>query len=379
MSDNGFTQVIDDAIEKVGEIGRNAGEAIRDFKESDNMGKLAGSVKKGAKTAASGVAKGAKIAAGGVMDGGKIVSETIKSNAKERAERRAYRSNMHQGELTPDTVFTLKNGVCIPTVGFGTYLATENGGRQVILDALEAGYRYLDTARFYQNEKEIGEAIEESGIPRDDIFIASKVWPTMLGEEKIRESFEASCKDLGTDHLDMFLIHWPKVSQSDEEWKEKLAASWKVMEELYKEGRIRAIGLSNFLPHHIRPLLESASIRPMLDQLELHVGYMQEYTLEYLKSEKILPQAWSPLGRAVMLDDERVIKIANAHEVSAAKVLLRYLVQRGIPVIPKASTMARMKANMEIFDFSLTEDEISYLSCIPEKGWSTEHPDLVEW
>ena len=273
---------------------------------------------------------------------------------------------------------TLSNNVNIPMVGYGSYLSTENGGKQVILDALETGYRYIDTASYYYNEDAIGEAILESGILREDIFICSKVWPTMLGLEETRESFEESCRKLQTDYLDMFLIHWPKASQSDERWLDKIIEGWKAMEELYDEGRIKAIGVSNFLPHHLRPLLEASRIKPMVDQLELHVGYMQEYTLSYLKKEGIVPQAWSPLGRARMLSDERIIKLADKYGKSPAQVLLRFLIQRGIPVIPKASSKERMLQNLDVFDFDLNEDEISYLSCIPQAGWSEEHPDLFE-
>ncbi|SEQ52015.1 Aldo/keto reductase [Lachnospiraceae bacterium NE2001] len=273
---------------------------------------------------------------------------------------------------------TLSNNVNIPMVGYGSYLSTENGGKQVILDALETGYRYIDTASYYYNEDAIGEAILESGILREDIFICSKVWPTMLGLEETRESFEESCRKLQTDYLDMFLIHWPKVSQSDERWLDKIIEGWKAMEELYDEGRIKAIGVSNFLPHHLRPLLEAARIKPMVDQLELHVGYMQEYTLSYLKKEGIVPQAWSPLGRARMLSDERIIKLADKYGKSPAQVLISFLIKRGIPVIPKASSKERMLQNLDVFDFDLNEDEISYLSCIPQAGWSEEHPDLFE-
>ncbi|MBQ1433133.1 MAG: aldo/keto reductase, partial [Ruminococcus sp.] len=235
---------------------------------------------------------------------------------------------------------------------------------------------YIDTARFYKNEDEIGEALKKSGIKREDIFLCSKVWRTDLGAEKTRASFEASCKSLGTDYLDMLLIHWPKASQQGD-WITPVRESWKTMEELCKEGRIKTIGVSNFLPHHLRPLLENAKIRPAVDQLELHVGYMQEYALAYLKEEGILPQAWSPLGRARLLGDERIAGLAQKYAKTPAQVLLRYLVQRGIPVIPKASTAKRMRENMDIFGFELTEDEMSFLSCFAQTGWSGEHPDIV--
>ena len=152
--------------------------------------------------------------------------------------------------------------------------------------------------------------------------------------------------------------------------------AWEVLEDLYEAGSVRAIGVSNFLPHHLRALTEGARIRPMIDQLELHVGYMQEYALTYLKQEGILPQAWSPLGRARVIHDEHVTEIARKYGRTNAQILLRYLLERGIPVIPKASSPDRMKENLDLFSFSLTADEISYLSCLPERGWSGEHPDL---
>lgn len=273
--------------------------------------------------------------------------------------------------------FRLSNGVEIPAVGYGSYLSTEGNGKQTIIDALDAGYRYIDTAMFYQNEAEIGEALAEYDIKREDLFLVSKVWHTMLGREKTLQSFEASLKALGTDYLDMFLIHWPMGPDKDTDWLALQTETWKLMEELYEAGRVRAIGLSNFLPHHIEPLIKNIKILPMLDQLELHVGYMQEYSLNYLRSKGIVIQAWSPLGRARVLNDERVLAIAEKHDRSAAQILLRYLLDRDIAVIPKASSKERMKQNLDVFDFRLTEKEISYLSCIPETGWSGEHPDMM--
>ena len=155
----------------------------------------------------------------------------------------------------------------------------------------------------------------------------------------------------------------------------KVREAWETMEELYDRGRIKAIGLSNFLPHHIRPLLETARIRPMVDQLELHVGYMQEYTLAYLKREGILPQAWSPLGRAKLLQDERISAAAAKYGCTPAQLLLGYLIRRGIPVIPKSSSPERMRENLDVCDIPISADDMSYLSCIPETGWSGEHPD----
>ena len=273
--------------------------------------------------------------------------------------------------------FRLSNGVEIPAVGYGSYLSTEGNGKQTIIDALDAGYRYIDTAMFYQNEAEIGEALAEYDIKREDLFLVSKVWHTMLGRKKTLQSFDASLKALGTDYLDMFLIHWPMGPDKDTDWLALQTETWKLMEELYEAGRIRAIGLSNFLPHHIEPLIKNIKILPMLDQLELHVGYMQEYATNYLRSKGIVIQAWSPLGRARVLNDERVLAIAEKHGRSVAQILLRYLLDRDIAVIPKASSKERMKQNLDVFDFHLTDEEISFLSCIPETGWSGEHPDMM--
>lgn len=273
--------------------------------------------------------------------------------------------------------FILPNGVSIPAVGFGSYLAAKHG-TQTILDALQTGYRYIDTAKFYENESEIGAAVAESGLAREELFLCSKVWHTDLGREKTLASFAASCQKLRTDYLDMLLIHWPKREPDDANWLEMVRESWAVMEELYAQGKVRVIGLSNFLPHHIRPLLETAKIRPMVDQLELHVGYMQEYTLSYLKAEGILPQAWSPLGRAKLLEDNTVLRMAKKYGCTATALLLRYLIQRGIPVIPKASSPERMKENLDVFGFAISADDMSYLSCLPQRGWSGEHPDFEE-
>ena len=272
--------------------------------------------------------------------------------------------------------FVLNNGIKIPAVGYGSYLSTAKDGKDVIKEALNAGYRYIDTASFYRNEKEIGEALSEYGSDRKDLFLVSKVWPSMLSKDDIKRSFDDSLRDLKTDYLDMYLIHWPKDDRNDPHWLSKVLEGWTVMEDLYNLGLIKAIGVSNFLPHHLNPMLKEVKIKPMVDQLELHVGYMQEYTLDYLKEKDILPQAWSPLGRARVINDERISLLAEKYKKSNAQILLRFLYQRGIPSIPKASSIERMNENMDIFDFKLSEDDISFLSCFPQCGYSEEHPDF---
>lgn len=272
----------------------------------------------------------------------------------------------------------LSNGIMMPVIGYGSYLATEGKGKQSIIDAVNAGYTSIDTASFYKNEHEIGQALESLDIDRKDLFITSKVWPTELGYENSIKSFKESISKLKTDYLDLLLIHWPKKSQNDEKWKEKIIDTWRAFEELYDEGKVRAIGLSNFLPHHIKPILEVCRHKPMVDQLELHVGYMQEYALGFLKQNDIVPVAWSPLGRGKVIEDDMIVGFAEKYNKTPAQILLKYLLQRGIVVIPKSSSIERMKENKDLFDFEITEEDISYMSCIPQLGFSTEYPDWVE-
>ncbi len=272
--------------------------------------------------------------------------------------------------------FQLSNGMILPEVGFGTYKATEGNGEQVILDALEVGYRYFDTASFYGNETEIGNAIRTSGIRRKDLFLSSKVWKTEMGYEGTKQALEASLDRLQSDYLDMYLIHWPKAAPDAADWKEKLQGTWSAMEEMYVQGRVHAIGLSNFLPHHIEVLLETAKEMPVLNQLELHVGYMQETATTYCKEHHIQVQAWSPLGRRRVLEEPVVRQMAARYGVAPAAFLLRFLLQNGIAVIPKASDKERMRENLFIPEFEISGEDLYYVRCLPQTGWSGEHPDF---
>lgn len=272
--------------------------------------------------------------------------------------------------------FQLQNGVLLPAIGFGTYKATDGNGKQSISDALETGYRYLDTASFYGNEAEIGEAVKESGIPREELFLASKVWKDEMGYEETKEAFEKSCERLQTDHLDLYLVHWPKRTQEDKDWKICLKDTWRAMEELYEAGRIRAIGVSNCLPHHLEVIFEDAKVKPMVDQLELHVGYLQLAAVNYCREHDIIVQAWSPLGRRRVLEEPVVVSLAKKYQVTPAQFLLGFLHQEGFSVIPKASAKERMISNQQIFDFALSEEDKYFLECLPQMGWSGEHPDL---
>lgn len=272
--------------------------------------------------------------------------------------------------------FTLHNGVQMPRIGYGTYKCTDGSDERVVRMALEAGYRMLDTAAAYKNEVYVGRAIKESGIPREEIFLTSKVWKTELGYEKTKKSFEESLERLQTDYLDLFLLHWPKPSADSKDWIELDRESWGALEELYSQKKVRAIGVSNFLPHHLKPLLAHAGVRPMVNQLELHVGYMQEAAVKYCKEKGIQVEAWSPLGRRRVLEEPVVIEEAQKYNVPPAQFLLKFLLQQDICVVPKASSMERMRQNLEVPDISISEEDMYMLRCLPQIGWGGEHPDL---
>lgn len=272
--------------------------------------------------------------------------------------------------------FVLQNGVKMPQIGYGTYKCTDGSDEQIVRMALDAGYRMLDTAAAYENETYVGKAVRESGIPREEIFLTSKVWKTDLGYEKTMKSFEASLERLQTDYLDLFLLHWPKPAPDTENWKELDWESWKALEEVYHQGKVRAIGVSNFLPHHLEALMETADVRPMVDQLELHVGYLQEAAVQYCKAWGIKVQAWSPLGRRRVLEEPMVVKMAARYGVSPAQFLLKFLLQQEIGVIPKASSTERMRQNLEIPEFEIAKEDLYQLRCLPQIGWGGEHPDL---
>lgn len=282
---------------------------------------------------------------------------------------------MERRERMSGEGFTLINGVQLPAGAFGTYKAADGKSADVISLAIGAGYRYFDTASFYGTEEYLAEAIGRSGIPRNEFFITSKLWKEEMGYKNAKEAFERSLQRLKTDYLDLYLIHWPKPSPDCENWKKLDIETWKALEKLYHEKRVRAIGVSNFLPHHIENLLESCEVVPAVDQLEFHPGYTQEAAVRYCQEHDILVQAWSPLGRRRVMDDELIRALAERHHVTQAQICLRYAFQKGIIPIPKASSEERMKNNQDIFGFELTKTEMQKLDTMPPVGWSGEHPD----
>ena len=269
----------------------------------------------------------------------------------------------------------LNNGVHIPAIGYGTYKTSENDV-SIILSAIECGYRLLDTASIYKTEQQTGAAIRQSGIPREEITVISKVWRNDLGYHKTKEAFAKSLKQTGLNYLDLYLIHWPANARNFNNWQKTNAETWRAMEELLEEGKIKSIGVSNFWPEHLEALLDSAKIKPAVNQIEFHPGYWQPETTKYCREKEIVLQAWSPLARGRIFGNEILIEIANRHQKTVSQIALRWIVQQGVIPIPKAASKKRMNENFDIFDFALSDEEMELINNLPETGFSGERPDL---
>ncbi|RGU91475.1 aldo/keto reductase [Segatella copri] len=254
----------------------------------------------------------------------------------------------------------LNNGVKIPTPGFGTFL-TPDGATcvEAVKAAIAAGYTHIDTAAVYKNEKSVGEGIKESGIKRENLFVTSKVWNTERGYDKTLKAFDKTLSDLGLDYLDLYLIHWPANElQFGKDANQQNVDTWKAMERLHEEGLIRSIGLSNFMQHHAEPVMAKANICPMVDQIEYHPGFTQKECVEFCKKNNILVEAWSPLGRGNVLDNPLLKSIAASHGKSVAQVVIRWVMQTGVLPLAKSVTPSRIKENIDVFDFELSQQEM---------------------
>ena len=266
-----------------------------------------------------------------------------------------------------DTV-TLHNGVKMPGFGLGVY-KVEDGETVIhaVKSALKNGYRHIDTAQFYDNERGVGQAIKESGIPRDEIFITSKVWNDDQGYESTLRAFEESLQKLGTDYMDLYLIHWPVTG--------KFKETYRAMEKLYQEGKVRAIGVSNFHVHHLETLMESSTITPMVDQVEFHPHLTQTELRSFCKENNIQFEAWSPLKKGRLFEDETLQEIAKAHGKTVAQVILRWNIQHEVVTIPKSIREQRIIENADVFDFSLTDEEMKRIDGMNKNERTGSNPD----
>lgn len=264
---------------------------------------------------------------------------------------------------------TLNNGVEMPQVGFGVFQVPNEETTAAVAEALKAGYRSIDTAAIYGNEEGVGKALAESGIAREELFITSKLWIADLGYEETLQAFDESLQRLGLDYLDLYLIHWPAPA------KELYVDSWKALEKLYADKKIRAIGVSNFQPAHLEKLIEASSIVPVINQVELHPALQNREVIAANTKHGIVTEAWSPLAQGAMLTDEIILAIAEAHKVTAAQVILRWHLQEGRVIIPKSVTPSRIAANLDVFGFELTSDELASIDALDRDGRTGPHPD----
>ena len=272
--------------------------------------------------------------------------------------------------------FILSNGVHVPCVGYGTYLTPDGDiAKNAVREALTVGYRHIDTAFVYGNEKAVGDGIRASGVSRDEIFVTTKHWITMRGYEKASEAIDISLKNLGLDYLDLYLIHWPCVEKVSPDWKDINASTWRAFEDAYKAGKIRAIGVSNFQKKHYDALAERCDIKPMVNQIELHPGYTQSETVAYSQEMGMLVQAFSPLGCGAVLGDATLAAIAEKYNKSVAQVCLRFVLQSGLNVLTKSVTPARIAENAQIFDFELSEEDMAVIASLPELGFTGWLPE----
>lgn len=254
----------------------------------------------------------------------------------------------------------LVNGVEMPRLGLGTYKSTQGGDvERSVTAALEIGYRSIDTASLYANEEGIGAAIRASGVPRDAIFLTSKVWNSEQGYNTTLQAFDRSLKKLGTDYLDLYLVHWPRAETPE---------TWKAIERLYAEGLVRAIGVCNHLQHHLEALMAMANVMPMIDQYEFH-PWLQQPTLEaFCDTHSIAVEAWAPLMKGHVTDVPELVEIGALHGKSAAQVAIRWLLQHDVVTIPKSVHPDRVAENADVFDFELTDEQMAAINAL-DRGY----------
>jgi 2,5-diketo-D-gluconate reductase A len=270
---------------------------------------------------------------------------------------------------------TLSNGVKMPMLGYGVYQVTKDECERCVLDALNVGYRLIDTAQSYFNEEEVGNAIVKSGIPRDEIFLTSKVWIDHYGYEECKKSVEISMQKLKTDYIDLMLLHQPFGDYY---------GAWRALEELYEAGKLRAIGISNFYPDRMVDIASFSRICPMVNQIEIHPHLQQIEAKKWNEKYKLQLEAWAPFGegRGGIFELPELKKIAEKHNRTTAQIILRWHLQRGIVVIPKSTHAERMKENFDVFDFELTKEEMSTIALLDKNEsafFSHYDPKIAEW
>ncbi|KRN93556.1 aldo/keto reductase [Pediococcus stilesii] len=258
--------------------------------------------------------------------------------------------------------YTLNNGVKIPIVGFGTWQSKDGAeAYEAVKAALKAGYRHIDTAAAYGNEESVGKAIKDSGIDRKELFVTSKLWNDDHGYDSAKKALDLSLEKLGLDYLDLYLIHWPNPIKFRNEWQEKNADSWRAMEEGLDNGKVRAIGVSNFRPHHLDELLKTAKVTPAVNQIFLNPSDTEDETVAYNNEHNILSEAYSPLGTGKIFTIPELKDIAAKYDKSVAQIVIRWSLQHGFLPLPKSVHADRIQQNTDIFDFELSDEDVKVI------------------
>lgn len=271
--------------------------------------------------------------------------------------------------MTQIPTIPLNSGTSIPQVGFGVFQVPAEETEAAVLTALEAGYRSIDTAAAYRNETAVGAAIKASGIPREELFVTTKLWNADQGAEEALRAFDVSLGKLGLTYVDLYLIHWPAPG------KQLYVETWQALEKVQAEGSSRAIGVSNFQTHHLREILESSDVVPAVNQIELHPRLAQAELRAFHAEHGIVTEAWSPLAQGAVLNDPTITSIARAHDRTPAQVVLRWHVQLGNVVIPKSVTPERIAANVALFDFELSDEQMAAIAKLDDGTRTGPHPD----
>ncbi|MFD9569083.1 aldo/keto reductase [Streptomyces sp. NPDC059982] len=274
--------------------------------------------------------------------------------------------------MTAVPTVTLNNAVRIPQLGFGTFQIPPEETRRTTLAALETGYRHIDTAQMYGNEKEVGQAVRDSGLDRADVFVTSKLTNEARTYDDALRAFDRSLEVMGFDHLDLFLVHWPLPARRD------VVEIWRAMEEIYRSGRAKAVGVSNFQPRHLSRLLEGGLLVPAVNQIEVHPYLTQADARAYGAEHGIATEAWSPIARGKVLDDPVIRRVAERAGKTPAQVTLRWHLQRGDIVFPKSSTRARIEENFDLFDFELAEADMNAISALNRDERTGPDPDRFD-
>ena len=277
-----------------------------------------------------------------------------------------------------NATYKLNNNIEIPKLGYGTFQTPDNqSGIEAIVNALKVGYRHIDTAQSYKNEESVGKAIELAGVAREALFITTKIANSVDGFEETINALDESLKKLRLDYLDLVLIHWPSPKRFRDHWQLRNSETWRALEEYYKQGKIKAIGVSNFKKHHIVELLKTATVVPAVNQIRLCPGDVDVQTIDFCREYNMLLEGYSPLGQGLVFDIKEIKSLADKYHKNVAQIVLKWSLQMGFLPLPKSVTLERIQANIDIFDFQLEEDDMTMLTNLTGRCGESKDPDSV--